>query len=308
MSSGYVWALYDTYDIFKVKRRRHRPHPAHRHARATTPRARSARRTARIVFTSVRDGDIELYRMDADGKNVKRLTFEPGYDGGAFFNADCTKIVWRASRPKPGKELDDFKALLAKGLVRPTKLELYVANADGSDAHQVTYLDAASLRAVLVPEAGPHHLRVELRRPEGPRVRPLGGERRRHRPRAHHLRQGLRRLPDVLPGRASGWCSRRTAPRPRGSTTPTCSSRAGTTTPPKRPAPGAAERIKADVAWLADPAREGRGVGHPGPRDGRRVHRGALQGAGPRAGRRERHVPRAVPGDDRGEVRRRRRS
>ena len=84
--------------------------------------------------------------MDADGKNVKRLTNTPGYDGGAFFNADCSKIVWRASRPKPGKELDDFKRLLSMSplLVRPSKLELYVANADGSDAQQITYLDAAS--------------------------------------------------------------------------------------------------------------------------------------------------------------------
>src|SRR6187200_2518401 len=82
--------------------------------------------------------------MDADGKNVRRLTQTPGYDGGAFFNADCSKIVWRASRPKPGKELDDFKRLLSQNLVRPTKLELWTANADGSDATQITYLDAAS--------------------------------------------------------------------------------------------------------------------------------------------------------------------
>ena len=86
----------------------------------------------------MRDGDLELYRMDADGKNVKRLTNAPGYDGGAFFNADCTKIVWRASRPRPGHELEDYQALLARGLVRPTKLELYVANADGSEAAQIT--------------------------------------------------------------------------------------------------------------------------------------------------------------------------
>ena len=56
----------------------------------------------------------------------------PGYDGGAFFDADCTHIVWRASRPKTGKELDDYKRLLAQELVRPTKLELYVMDADGS--------------------------------------------------------------------------------------------------------------------------------------------------------------------------------
>src|SRR5207344_2123653 len=74
-----------------------------------------------IVFTSVRDGDIDIYRMDADGKNVRRLTRDVGYDGGAFFDADCTHIVWRASRPKPGRELDDYRRLLAQDLVRPTK-------------------------------------------------------------------------------------------------------------------------------------------------------------------------------------------
>ena len=61
------------------------------------------------IAQSLRDGDIDLYRMDADGKNVRRLTNTPGYDGGAFFNADCTKIVWRASRPEavwPVDELD----------------------------------------------------------------------------------------------------------------------------------------------------------------------------------------------------------
>ena len=65
--------------------------------------------------------------MDADGKNVRRLTHTPGYDGGAFFSPDCTKIVWRASRPKPGAELEDYQKLLAQGLVRPTKLEIWVA-------------------------------------------------------------------------------------------------------------------------------------------------------------------------------------
>ena len=143
MSLGYVWALYDSYDIFKknlstgaIEQLTHEP--------GYDAEATVCGKDGSIVFTSTRDGDIELYRMDADGKNVKRLTFTPGYDGGAFFNRDCSKLVWRASRPKPGKELEDFRALLAKGLVRPTKLELYVGNADGSEAWQVTYLNAAS--------------------------------------------------------------------------------------------------------------------------------------------------------------------
>jgi Tol biopolymer transport system component len=88
--------------------------------------------------------------MDADGKNVKRLTNTPGYDGGAFFSQDCKKIVWRASRPT-GEALADFQGLLKKELVRPTKLELFVANADGSGAKQVTELGVAAFGPYFYP-------------------------------------------------------------------------------------------------------------------------------------------------------------
>ncbi len=37
----------------------------------------------------------EIYIMDADGSNQKRLTDSPGYDGGPFFTPDGQHIVWR---------------------------------------------------------------------------------------------------------------------------------------------------------------------------------------------------------------------
>jgi hypothetical protein len=149
-SQGYVWALYPDYDIYRANA------DGSGARRLTTTPGYDAEGTVcgkdgSIVFTSVRDGDIDVYRMDADGKNVKRLTHGIGYDGGAVFDADCTHIVWRASRPKPGKELDDYKSLLAQNLVRPSKLELYVMEADGANAHQVTYLDAASFGPAFMP-------------------------------------------------------------------------------------------------------------------------------------------------------------
>ncbi len=151
MSLGYVWALYDSYDIFKVKA------DGSGTRRLTTSKGYDAEATVcakdgSIVFTSTRDGDIELYRMDADGGNVKRLTSTVGYDGGAFFNADCSKLVWRASRPLPGKQQDEFRSLLARGLVRPSKLELWIANADGTEAMQLTYLDSASFAPFFHPD------------------------------------------------------------------------------------------------------------------------------------------------------------
>lgn len=150
-SQGYVWALYEGFDIFKAD-----ASGGNLRQLTTTPgydaEATVCPVDGSIVFTSVRDGDLELYRMDADGKNVKRLTQTPGYDGGAFFNNDCSKIVWRASRPQ-GQALADYQRLLGLGLVRPTQLELYVANADGSGATQVTELGAASFGPFFYPSS-----------------------------------------------------------------------------------------------------------------------------------------------------------
>src|SRR5690606_7656638 len=79
----------------------------------------------KIVFTSMRSGDLELYTMDIDGKNVKQITQELGYDGGAFFSPDGSKLVFRSSRPKTEAEIKEYKDLLAQGLVQPTNMELY---------------------------------------------------------------------------------------------------------------------------------------------------------------------------------------
>ena len=143
MSQGYVWALYDTYDIFRVA-----PDGSNLRRLTATPgydaEGTVCGRDGSIIFTSTRNGDIDLFRMDKGGGNVRQLTNEPGYDGGAFFNRDCTKIVWRASRPAPGAELDTYRALLARGLVKPSRLELWIADADGNNPVQITHLGAAS--------------------------------------------------------------------------------------------------------------------------------------------------------------------
>jgi hypothetical protein len=148
-SRGYVWALHPGYDIFRV------PAAGGEAVRLTETPGYDAEATVcgkdgTIVFTSVRDGDLELYSMRPDGSGVRRLTNSPGYDGGAFFDAACERIVWRAARPE-GRDLEEYRELLAQGLVRPRKLELWVANADGSEPRQVTYLDAASFAPFFHP-------------------------------------------------------------------------------------------------------------------------------------------------------------
>ncbi len=92
---------------------------------------------SRLVFTSTRDGDLELYTARADGTDVRRITHEAGYDGGAFFSPDSTKLVWRASRPT-GDALDRYRLLLKENLVEPHGLEIVVGDVDGKNSVFVT--------------------------------------------------------------------------------------------------------------------------------------------------------------------------
>lgn len=143
MSRGYVWAVYPTYDIFSAAE------DGSDLRQLTDTDGYDAEATVspvgdRIVFTSLRDGDLDLYSMNLDGSDVRRLTDRVGYDGGAFFSPDGSRIVWRAHYPESDEELADYLALLAQGLIRPGVLEIWVADADGSNARQITDNGAAN--------------------------------------------------------------------------------------------------------------------------------------------------------------------
>jgi Tol biopolymer transport system component len=149
-SKGYVWRVEPTFDIYTA-----RPDGSDLKPLVVSPgydaEATISRDGKKIVFTSDRDGDLELYSMDSDGTNTKRLTFSPGYDGGAFFSDDGSKIVYRAHHIEDKKELDEFQALLKEHIVRPVKLELYMMDADGKNTRQITHLDAASFGPFMHP-------------------------------------------------------------------------------------------------------------------------------------------------------------
>jgi Tol biopolymer transport system component len=149
-SRGYVWPIYDTYDIFRAK-----PDGSGLEPITTTPgydAEATIGRDGRIVFTSVRDGDMEIYSMNGDGSDVRRLTNRVGPDGGPFFSKDGSKIVFRGRTLTTGAELDQYKTLLKDGLWQPTSLELFVMNSDGSDLRQVTTASAASFAPFFHPD------------------------------------------------------------------------------------------------------------------------------------------------------------
>ncbi|MBI4246497.1 MAG: PD40 domain-containing protein [Candidatus Rokubacteria bacterium] len=151
-SRGYVWPIYPTYEIFTADLdggglRRLTDNPGYDAEGAVSPDGR------RIVFTSLRGGDLDLYMMDADGGNVRRLTDEPGYDGGPFFSWDGRFIVFRAARPATAAALAEYRARLGQSLVRPRHLEIYVMRADGGGLRQVTRNGAANFAPFLHPSS-----------------------------------------------------------------------------------------------------------------------------------------------------------
>ena len=149
-SHGYVWAIYD-YDIFAAD-----SDGSHR-VQLTDNRGYDAEGTlspdgATIVFTSERDGDLDIYTMKTDGSGVRRLTRTLGYDGGPAYSPDGKLIVYRAFHPQTAADSAEYRGLLAQHLVRPTKMDLWVMNADGSGQRQVTHLAGASFAPAFTPD------------------------------------------------------------------------------------------------------------------------------------------------------------
>lgn len=139
----YVWPIYPEFDIFVADldgniTKQLTSEPGYDAEATVSPKG------DKMVFTSIRSGDLELYTMDIDGSNVKQITSGLGYDGGAFFSPDGEWLIWRSSRPETKEEQEHYKGLLKKGLVQPTKMELYIARADGSEMRQLTNLGGAN--------------------------------------------------------------------------------------------------------------------------------------------------------------------
>jgi TolB protein len=137
----YVWPLFDSYNVYQTA-------DNGKSVPLISSKFYDAEATVSpdgkyIIFTSTRSGDLELWRYEIKTKELKQLTNELGYDGGAFFSRDSKKIVWRASRPK-NQEAIDYTNLLKQGFVQPKELQVFVADIDGSNVQQVTNLPGAN--------------------------------------------------------------------------------------------------------------------------------------------------------------------
>lgn len=150
-SKGYLWGVFNAYDIYVAN------------ADGSDPKVLAASDGydaeatispdgKQVVFTSSRDGDLELYVMNADGSNVRRLTFDKGYDGGAFFSPDGRSIIYRAHHPVDAKDQLEGEQLLKEELVKPTAMELFVINADGTGKRQLTKNGTANFAPFFTPD------------------------------------------------------------------------------------------------------------------------------------------------------------
>jgi TolB protein len=149
-SKGYVWRL-DPFDIYAA-----RADGSHRrrltHFGVYTAEGVLSPDGKKIVFTSLKGGDLDIYAMNIDGTGLRQLTHEIGYDGGPWWSPDGKQIVYRANHPSTEAELSAYKDLLAQRLVRPNKMDLWLMDADGDNKRQITRLGAASFGPSWTPD------------------------------------------------------------------------------------------------------------------------------------------------------------
>ncbi len=157
-SKGYVWPVWNRYAIYRARTDGTGAHPI------IPKRVEPGRETAyyaeatvsadgkRILFTATLDGDLEIYSMKPDGSDVRRLTSRLGYDGGPVFSPDGSMIAWRAWYPQTVSERNEYRALLAQELVKPSRMEIWVARSDGTNPRQVTKLGGAAFAPYFTPD------------------------------------------------------------------------------------------------------------------------------------------------------------
>lgn len=150
LNGKYVWPIYSSYDIYVADLNGNITDQL-TNAEGYDAEATVSPDGKKIVFTSMRSGDLELWTMDIDGSNQTQITNELGYDGGAFFSPDSKKLVFRASRPKIDEEIKIYQDLLEKNFVQPTNMEIYTCNVDGSDLKQITQLGGANWAPYFLP-------------------------------------------------------------------------------------------------------------------------------------------------------------
>jgi len=150
-SKGYVWGVFPGYDIFLatdtgriLKKLTETP--------GYDAEATVNWKTNTIVYTSLASGDLDLWTMKPDGSGKKQITNKLGYDGGPVLSRDGKMVAWRSGYPKSPEDAGKYKELLNANVTSPMKMELMVANSDGTNARQITNFGCASFAPTFTPD------------------------------------------------------------------------------------------------------------------------------------------------------------
>ncbi|MDB4966045.1 MAG: WD40-like beta Propeller containing protein [Myxococcales bacterium] len=101
---------------------------------ASTPTGEMSVAAPRVVFTSQRDGNAEIYSVDPDGGHLRRVTNSPSHDDFPLWAPDGRHISMLSDRDG--------------------NWELYIMNADGADVQRLTYTDADEHSPAWAPDGG----------------------------------------------------------------------------------------------------------------------------------------------------------
>lgn len=150
-SHGYVWMVNPDYALYEANNDGSHIRPLIK-KNGYVAETTVAPNGKYMYFTGSWEGDLEIYRCDGKGQNIKRLTHEVGYDGGPFVSWDSKTVAYRRDVMDTPEKISDFKALLNQNLVRPTKLEIWTMDANGEHKKQITHLGGASFAPFVQPD------------------------------------------------------------------------------------------------------------------------------------------------------------
>jgi len=150
-SKGYVWAVHEGFDIYladdkgKIEKKL-------TDAKGYDAEATVNYKIKKIIYTSKSSGDLDLWTMNLDGSGKTQITKSEGYDGGPVYSRDGSKIVWRAYHPDTPEKKKVYQDLLKENLTAPMKMELWVADANGANAKQITSNGCANFAPTFTPD------------------------------------------------------------------------------------------------------------------------------------------------------------
>jgi TolB protein len=150
-TKGYVWKIYPEFDLWvrDLATWELKPlaaSPGYDAEAVVSPDGK------RIVFTSRRNGDLDLYLMNVDGSGLVQLTDQLGYDGGAFFSPDSQRLVYRAFHPKTEAERTRYLEHLERDEIEPLALQIVVMDLASGDKRQITDNGAANFAPYWHPD------------------------------------------------------------------------------------------------------------------------------------------------------------